>query len=83
MLRIPKFTISYFVRYYAATKFEELALATEEIEDTIESFLAFHVVERSFKLEQSSFQEGSTTTLPMSTSKDHLFIYSILRILNL
>lgn len=83
VLRIPKFIISYFVWFYIVPKFEELVPATEDAEEKIKSFLTLLEVKWSFKFEQSNFQESSYTSLLMSTCKDPLFTYSILRILNL
>lgn len=81
MLRIPKFIVSYFFLFYVATKFDELAPAIEETEEKIETFLALTETERTFKNEQPNFQESSSTTFPMSTGKDPLFIYFTFRIL--
>ena len=57
----------YFICFDVAFKFEEIVPATSDSKDKISKFLALLAFERSFRLEHSSLQEGSSITSSMAT----------------
>lgn len=77
-IKDPKIYTSLFFCYDATFKFEDVALATEETQEKVQSFLTLLEAERFFRLEQPSFQEILCATVPMSTCKDSFSVCIIL-----
>ena len=81
-IRILEFTSSYFVCFFAASKFKELVPVAEESEEKIEKFLALSESKRSFRFDQTTLQEISSATDLMSTGTDPRFFLLVMKVFN-